>query len=68
VEYTYPLTVKIWYNFANYIKAKYADGEENNYQNFSRELEQWNACSDAEYMSLSFKTEHDRTLFLLRFS
>jgi hypothetical protein len=80
-EYAYPLNVierrvnsdtgshrsTAWHNFLVYTETKH-NRELNNSETFSRELEEWNACSDMGCNTISFKTEADRTLFLLRFS
>ena len=81
MEYPYSLTVidprfnvatdshgtVIWYNFVSYVSTKYTSSESNS-DTFHRELVLWNAISDEGRNTISFRTEQDRTFFLLRFS
>jgi len=83
MKYAYPLTVvedaradtgmyttQVWNNFIQYTKTKrnLAADLRLAQLNVKRELEAWNACNDEGSNTISFKTEADLTLFLLRFS
>lgn len=59
----------IWNNFVDYVIAKsgpidIAEGR----LLFASELRLWNAFHDEDYNTIYFKSDADRTLFLLRFS
>jgi hypothetical protein len=54
----------VWHNFVNYVS-----GKRGNYRKDAEaELSECNAVLDLYKSELLFKTEQDRTLFLLRFS
>jgi hypothetical protein len=56
-----------WINFTNYVKDKRG----NNYsyrKDAEDELLEWNACLELCKTALLFKTQADKTFFLLRFS
>ena len=54
----------VWSNFTNYVK----DNRGNYRKDAEDELLEWNACLELSKTALLFKTEADRTFFLLRFS
>jgi hypothetical protein len=83
MKYAYPLTVvedaradtgmytsTVWNNFVQYTKTKRnLVGDLRLAQLIvKRELKAWNACNDEGRNTISFKTEADLTLFLLKFS
>jgi hypothetical protein len=54
----------VWSNFGNYVR-----GKRGNYRKDAEaELSAFNAALDLSKTELLFKTESDRTLFLLKFS
>ena len=83
MEYAYPLKVLekrsnpatgshgsiVWYNFLAYARAKYGTNADTAFGScYYSKLSEWNACNDEGRNTISFKTEADRTLFLLRFT
>ena len=81
MEYAYPLVVggrdpifwnsNTWDNFVNYTRDKLGEtiyDLETLRMIINRELAVWNAFNDPTPNTISFKTEADRTCFLLRFS
>jgi hypothetical protein len=84
MKYAYPLTVvgdirrddtgmhtfPVWNNFVQYVKAKHGLlGDLFKAQLIiDSELQEWNACNNEGCDTISFKTPHDLTYFLLRFS
>ena len=54
----------VWSNFTNYVK----DNRGNYRKDAEDELLEWNACLELCKTELLFKSEADKTFFLLRFS
>lgn len=63
-------TSPVWNNFVQYTKTKriVSGNLHEAHLIVKRELTAWNACNDEGCDTISFKSEADRTMFLLRFS
>ncbi len=61
----------MWDNFCEYVRSKFPDAYEDIPKLrwiIDNELTNWNATNDHPTDTISFKTEEDRTIFILRFA